>query len=418
MTLILPKSRQDAPTVRPSQDVPTIGFSQNSIWQTIVDRTPLGWLQLKKSKSRLIVAVAGIAFADLLMFAQLGIQAALFDSNTMLNRSMDADIIIGSAQYRDLNLGNTLPRRRLYQIKAIPGVQSAEPLYVSTVVWKNPQTRRKTQLTLVGQSLDRPAFTLNEINQNLDKLKQPDTFLFDRLSRGAYADVVAKVTAGQSVKTEVQRRTIEVIGLFSLGASFTTEGTLITSPETFLRFFPDRSAGQITLGLIKVKPGVDPDRVLAQIKAILPPDTIASTKQQYVSDEETYWQQTTPLGIVFTFGTVMSFVVGMVIVFQILSTDVNEHMSEYATFKAMGYRDRYLLAIVLEQSLILASLGFIPGLALALGQYTIVRNLGALPIAMTVERLVLVFLLTVVMFVVSGAVATRKLQSADPADNF
>jgi putative ABC transport system permease protein len=407
--LILPESPQAAPTVRPSQ---------HNIWQAIVDRTPLGWLQLKKSKSRLMVAVAGIAFADLLMFAQLGIQAALFDSNTALNRGMDADIIIGSTQYRDLSLANTLPRRRLYQIKDIPGVQSAEPLYISAVVWKNPQTRRKTQLMLVGQNLDRPALTFDEVNQNLDKLKQPDTFLFDRSSRGTYADVVAKVAAGQSVKTEIQRRTIEVTGLFSLGASFATDGTLIASSETFLRFFPERSAGQITLGLIKVKPGVDPDLVLAQIKAILPPDTMASTKQQYVDDEQAYWQQSTPIGLIFTFGTIMSFVVGMVIVFQILSTDVNEHMSEYATFKAMGYRDRYLLAIVLEQSLILASLGFAPGVALALGQYMLIRNLGALPIAMTVERLILVFSLTVVMCVVSGAITTRRLQSADPADNF
>jgi putative ABC transport system permease protein len=409
MTLILRESPQAAPTDRPSQQ---------SIWGAIVDRTPLGWLQLKKSKSRLIVAIAGIGFADLLMFAQLGIQAALFDSNTLLNRAMDADIIIGSTQYRDLNLANTIPRRRLYQIKNIPGVASAEPLYIATIVWKNPQTRRKTQLTMVGQSLDRPAFALAEVNRHLDKLKQPDTFLFDRLSRGTYADVVAKVAAGQSVKTEVLRRTIAVTGLFSLGASFATDGTLIASPETFLRFFPERSSGQITLGLIKVKPGVDLDRVLAQIQAILPPDTIASTKQQYVDAEQAYWQESTPIGIVFTFGTVMSFVVGMVIVFQILSTDVNEHLSEYATFKAMGYRDRYLLAIVLEQSLILASLGFIPGLALALGQYTVIRNLGALPIAMTLERLVLVFSLTVVMCVVSGAVTTRRLQSADPADNF
>ncbi len=202
MTLILPETPKDSPT-----NLPTVRPTQHSIWQALVDRTPLGWLQLKKSKSRLMVAIAGIAFADLLMFAQLGIQAALFDSNTALNRGMDADIIIGSTQYRDLNLANTLPRRRLYQIKDIPSVQSAEPLYVSTIVWKNPQTLRKTQLTLVGQSLDRPAFTFDEINQNLDKLKQPDTFLFDRSSRGTYTDVVAKVAAGQSVKTEVQRRT-------------------------------------------------------------------------------------------------------------------------------------------------------------------------------------------------------------------
>ena len=411
MTLKLPElpSTPTVPTVRPSQ---------KWLWQALRDRTPLGWLQLKKSKSRLFVAVAGIGFADLLMFAQLGIQAALFDSNTMLNRGMDADIIIRSAQYRDLNLADTVPRRRLYQIKDVPGVQSAEPLYVSRIVWKNPQTRRRTQLTLVGQSLDRPAFTFDEINQNLDQLKQPDTVLFDRLSRGQYADVVAQVAAGQSTKTEIDRRTITVTGLFSLGASFATDGTLVTSPENFLRFFPERSPGQITLGLVKVNPGVDLEQVLAEIKAILPPDTIASTKQQYVDEEQAYWQKTTPIGIVFTFGTVMAFVVGTVIVFQILSTDVNDHISEYATFKAMGYRDRYLLLIVLEQSLILASLGFIPGLALALGQYTLIRNLGALPISMTFARLALVFSLTIVMCMVSGVIATRKLQSADPADNF
>ena len=393
-------------------------FALRRLRSGLADRTPLGWLQLKKNKGRLMVAIAGIGFADLLMFAQLGIQAALFDSNTLLNRGMDADIIIRSAQYRDLNLADTLPRRRLFQIKDVPGVQSAEPLYVAGVVWKNPQTRRRTQLTLVGQNLDRPALTFEEINQNLDRLKQPDAFLFDRLSRGEYKEVLAQVAAGQSVETEIDRRTIEVVGLFSLGASFATDGTIVTSQENFLRFFPDRSPGQITLGLVKVEPGADRDQVLSQIQAILPPDSIASTKQEYVDLEQAYWQQTTPIGIVFTFGTVMAFVVGTVIVFQILSTDVNDHMSEYATFKAMGYRDRYLLAIVLEEAIILAALGFIPGLALALGQYALIRNVAALPIAMTFARLSFVFFLTVVMCIASGIIATRRLQSADPADNF
>jgi putative ABC transport system permease protein len=412
MTLIVPE-----PSTMPIESLPVRG-SKSGILNALLDRTPLGWLQLKKSKSRLMVAIAGIGFADLLMFAQLGIQAALFDSNTMLNRGMDADIIIRSAQYRDLNLANTFPRRRLYQIKDIEGVQSASPLYVSTIVWKNPQTRRRTQLTLTGQDLDRPAFLFDEVNQNLDRLKQSDSFLFDRLTRGEYADVVAQVAGGESSKAEINRRTIEVTGLFSLGASFATDGTLITSSENFLRFFPERSPGQITLGLIKVDPGVSPESVLAKIRPILPPDTIASTKQEYVDFEQAYWQKTTPIGIVFTFGTVMAFVVGTVIVFQILSTDVNEHMSEYATFKAMGYRDRYLLTIVLEQSIILASLGFIPGLALALGQYAIISNAAALPIAMTTSRVILVFSLTMTMCVISGVIATRKLQSADPADNF
>jgi putative ABC transport system permease protein len=392
---------------------PRLGF-----WRGMQDRTPLGWLQLKKNKGRLLVAIAGIGFADLLMFAQLGIQAALFDSNTLLNRGIDADIVIRSAQYRNLNLANTLPRRRLFQIKDLPDIQSAEGLYVANVVWKNPQTLRKTQLTLVGQNLERPAFTFDEVNRNLALLKQPDTFLFDRNTRGDYAEVVAQVEKGQAVETEIDRRTIQVSGLFSLGASFATDGTLITSQENFLRFFPQQGAGQITLGLVKVKPGSDPDQVLAQIKAILPVDTIASTKQEFVTYEQAYWEKNTPIGIVFTFGTVMAFVVGTVIVFQILSTDVNEHMGEYATFKAMGYRDRYLLLIVFEEAILLAMLGFIPGLGLALGQYALIQSAAALPIAMTFPRLAFVFFLTVVMCSVSGMIATRKIQSADPADIF
>jgi putative ABC transport system permease protein len=408
MTLTLPEKKQKLEPCAPK-----LGF-----WQSMQQRTPLGWLQLKKNKGRLFVAVAGIGFADLLMFAQLGIQAALFDSNTLLNRGVDADIIIRSAQYRDLSVSNTFARRRLYQIQDVPGVQSAEALYVSTIMWKNPQTRRKTQITLVGQSLDHPAFNFSEVNRNLDKLKQPDTFLFDRLSRGDYAEVIAQAKQGQMIKTEIERRTIRVVGLFSLGASFATDGTLITSQENFLRFFPGRGAGQVTLGLVKVKSGTDPNQVIAQIKAILPPDAIASTKQEYVAFEQAYWQKTTPIGIVFTFGTVMAFVVGTVIVFQILSTDVNEHIGEYATFKAMGYRERYLLLIVFEEAILLATLGFFPGLGLALAQYALIRNAASLPISMTFARLSFVFFLTMVMCIVSGIIATRKVQSADPADIF
>ena len=391
---------------------------KQTLLQSMQERTPLGWLQLKKNKGRLVVAIAGIGFVDLLMFAQLGIQAALFDSNTLLNRGMDADIIIRSAQYRDLNVSNTFSRRRLYQIQSLEGVASAEPLYIATKQWKNPQTRRKTVLTLVGQSLDRPAFNVAEITQNLDKLKPPDTFLFDRLARGDYATVVAQAEKGQPFKAEIDRRSVQVVGLFSLGASFASDGTLITSQENFLRFFPDRGAGQVSLGLIRVKPGVEPNAVLNEIKSILSPDAIATTRQDYIALEQAYWEKTTPIGIVFTFGTIMAFVVGTVIVFQILSTDVNEHMSEYATFKAMGYRDRYLLLIVMEEAIILATLGFIPGLALSMGQYALIRSAAALPIAMTSSRFSLVFFLTLVMCFASGMIAMRKVLSADPADSF
>ncbi|PZU95799.1 MAG: ABC transporter [Pseudanabaena sp.] len=413
MTLISPDQEEsEIPSLREPQK-PKQGF-----WQSFTQRTPIGWKQLTKNKGRLFVAIAGIGFADLLMFAQLGIQAALFDGNVLLHRSIDADIVIRSTQYRDLSLANTLPRRRIYQIQDIPNVSSADAVYISTVVWKNPETRLKTQLTLVGQSVERPAFNFDEVNKNLDKLKQPDTFLFDRKTRGKYENVVATVEDGKTVATEIDRRSIQVAGLFSLGASFATDGTLITSQENFLRFFPERTAGQITLGLVKVKEGTDVQQVLSDIRAVLPKDTIAATKQEFIDFELAYWGETTPIGLVFGFGTAMAFVVGIVIVFQILSTDVNDHLAEYATFKAMGYGDRFIIFIVLEEAMILAILGFIPGLGLALAQYALIQSAAALPIAMTFARFSFVFFLTLVMCGVSGLIAIRKVQSADPADIF
>jgi putative ABC transport system permease protein len=326
--------------------------------------------------------------------------------------------VIRSTQYRDLSLPSTFPRRRLYQIQNLNQVESAEAFYTDSIVWKNPQTQKKTTMTLAGQNIQRPSLNIPEITPHLNKLNQPDTFVFDQYARGEYVKVVEQVREGKSVKTEINRRTIEVVGLFTLGASFATDGTLITSQENFLRFFPDRSAGQVTLGLVKVKEGEKIEQVLAQINAILPKDAIATTKLGYLDVEQAYWASNTPIGVIFGLGAVMAFVVGIVIVFQILSTDVNEHLGEYATFKAMGYSDRFIILIVLEEAMILAVLGFIPGLALALAQYALIANVAALPISMTFARLSFVFFLTMVMCGVSGIIAMGKIQSADPADIF
>jgi putative ABC transport system permease protein len=192
----------------------------------------------------------------------------------------------------------------------------------------------------------------------------------------------------------------------------------MVSDQTFLRLFPRRDAASISLGLIRVKPGYDLPQVVAALKSHLPEDVRVLTAQEYVQFEENYWRTASPIGFVFGLGTAMAFVVGVVIVYQVLSTDVNAHLKEYATFKAMGYGNFYLLSVVFEEAIILAFLGFIPGVILPLGLYALAANATALPIYMTASRAVFVLMLTVVMCALSGAISTRKLQSADPADMF
>lgn len=144
-----------------------------NLLQNLKRRTPLGWLQLSRERSRLLVALSGIAFADVLMFMQLGFQGALYDSNTRTGRSLDADIVLVSPKARSLQNLSTFSRRRLYQASDIPGVRSAEGLYINTIAWKNPQTRQETTIQLIGINPDQPAFTLPEVNQQLEKSKFP-----------------------------------------------------------------------------------------------------------------------------------------------------------------------------------------------------------------------------------------------------
>ncbi|MBD2447338.1 FtsX-like permease family protein [Nostoc sp. FACHB-152] len=381
-------------------------------------RTPLGWLQLSHEKSRLLVALSGIAFADVLMFMQLGFETALYDSNTRLHRSLEADIVLISPQARNLQSMSSFSRRRLYQAMDVPGVKSAEPMYFSNSIWKNPQTRLETGVLVIGFNPDKPAFDLPDVNQQLQALKLPDNVLFDRGARGEYQQAIAQIDQGQILTTEIEQRTIKITGLFKVGASFGADGSLITSDQNFLRIFSRRQSNSISLGLIQIKPGYDAQQVTTALKAHLRDDVKVLTHAEFIEFENNFWRTNSPIGFIFSLGVSMGFVVGVIIVYQVLSTDVNAHIKEYATFKAIGYRNYYLLSIVFEEALILALLGFLPGVVVSLGLYQITRAATNLPMYMTLIRGVQVIILTFIMCAISGIIATRKLQSADPADMF
>lgn len=382
-------------------------------------RTPLGWLQLSRHKGRFLVAISGVAFADLLMFMQLGFQSALFNSATRLHKSLQGDIVIFSSQARNFTDMSTFTRRRLYQTMDVPGVKSVDAIYTNTIKWRNPQTKNRSNLLIVGFNPDKEIFDIPAINSQKQKTKLPDTLLFDTKTRGDYTKVISLVQKGKPVTTEVERRTVSISGLFTIGSSFGADGHLITSQENFLRLFPRRESASVSLGLVNIKPGHDPEIVANVLKTHLPKDDIkVLTKEEFIAFEKGYWQKASPIGFVFGLGTAMGFTVGVIIVYQVLSTDVNAHMKEYATFKAMGYRNIYLLGVIFEEVFILVISGFIPGAGISIGLYALTRQATNLPLFMTGLRAIQVLILTFIMCMISGIIATRKVQSADPADMF
>ncbi|MCJ8279760.1 MAG: ABC transporter permease DevC [Rivularia sp. ALOHA_DT_140] len=381
-------------------------------------KLPLAWLQLKREASRLAVALAGIAFADILMFMQLGFRDSLYYSNVRFHNSLKGDIVLINRQTSAILSMKRFSQKRLYQALDLQDVESVSPIYVDYTSWKNPNTGVPRNLLFIGINPQQNVLELPGLQENLNKIQSPNVVLYDRSSRKEYGPIVAEFEQGNDVRAEVRRKLVKVGGLFTLGASFGSDGNLITSDINFLRIFLNRQPGLIDIGLIKLKPGADANTVAQQLRSYLDKDVKVLTKQEFIDFEINFWASSTAIGFIFTLGTIMGFIVGTVIVYQILYTEVSDHLVEYATLKAIGYSHNYFLTVILQEALILAILGYLPGLAFALFLYEQARAATLLPVFMSTSRAITVLILTILMCFISGTIAVRKLKSADPADIF
>ena len=380
---------------------------------------PLGWLQLKAQKLRLVAAVTGIAFAVILIFVQLEFREALFVSAVRYHTAMDYDLAMLSPKTDFMVSSKQFPRGRLYQVLGFDGVESVTAVYMRLVSWRNPADPSNARNILaIGFDPSEPGFSRLLSAEQREAIKIPDQVIFDRRGRDEYGPVREMLDAGQRVSAEINDRRIAIAGMYQVGTSFGLDGGIITSDLNFLRILPTRKKSAIDFGLIKLEPGQDAAEVQARIREAIPMDVRVLTRQEFKDVEVQYWNKTTPIGYIFAFGAVMGLIVGLIIVYQILFSDVQDHLKEYATLKAMGYTHGYLRNVVLQEAIILAVLGFIPGMGIAHLVFTKGADATRLPLEMSVESAAGVFMLTLAMCAGSGLMALRKLRAVDPAEVF
>lgn len=388
----------------------------------LLGRLPIGWLQLTHNPARFAAALAGVAFADILIFMQLGFLGALTESTQLPYRPLTADIIISASDAHTLSDGSNIPRQRLYQALSVPGVASATPVYIGKYDWQaGLDTTINFQIFGIDPSkrIFAPTPKMQQVDANRARLTLLDTVLIDRKTRNLSPAILAKLETDPSYTFEINGRTLTPIGSFEMGGGFEADGYLIVSDQTFLQLFPHRTAGAPTHIFLKVDKNADPAQVASAIRLAVPAkDIIVRTTQDAAAADSTYQTTEKPIGVIFGFGTIMGLLIGLIIVYQVLSTDVADHLGEYATLKAIGYKQSFFLSIIFEEATILALLGFIPGICISLLLYSAVADATGLPVFMTTARPFAVFFGTAFMCIASGAIATRRLASADPADLF
>ncbi len=388
-------------------------------------RTSIALSNIRHHSGRTALSLGGIGIAIVLIFMQLGFLGAVESTATIIYSKMDFDLLVRSHEYLFFAAPRQIPRSVLNEVASFESVERVLPFHVGMSFWRHPAGATVRGMVLMGVDPEDPLFRDAKVSADFDRLTSSETVLIDQKTHREYGPRNGRrfSQADIGVETDLTQKRVHIAGLFEMGSGLTANGAAIVTERGFDRIDPLESESRVSMGLIQLKPGVDPQLAAVQMQHRFAteqgtPMVDVLTRDEVIRRELRRWIAETPIGYVFTLGVIISLVVGSAIVYMILATDVSNRLREYATLKAMGYTNWFLSRIVLVQATYLAVFSFVPALFLSLLLYWITSWLANLPIVMTWNRLAFVLALTLVMCLVSAVLAIRKLWKADPAELF
>jgi putative ABC transport system permease protein len=387
-------------------------------------RTPLAWLNTTSSYPKLALASSGIGFAVILMFMQIGFLNGLFDSTVQVLRLLRADlIIISPARY-------TVPSEQRFDFglilraRGLDQVREANPLYIDRAMAEIRVIGNVSRsIRAIGVPLDCEVFIDSAMNAKCKLLQDRDDALVDRKSKSKYGFEKYDLKTLQSQEIELSGKKIQMQDWVEIGTDFVYDGSIVMTERGVEHYFPFRNGRKpplaaVDLGLVVLQTGADKLAVQAELQSLLGDAVRIYDREALIQREIGFWATNTPIGIIFSIGTVMGLFVGVIICYQILFTDIHDHLAEFATLKAMGYGPYYFLRFVMTQSFYISIFGFFPGWFFSWLLYQLLSEWTGLVMQLSLLRILLVFCLTFVMCAISGALAVRKLWEADPATLF
>ncbi|MCA1684450.1 MAG: ABC transporter permease DevC [Planctomycetia bacterium] len=383
-------------------------------------RIPLAWRNLTENPRRLAAYLAGTSFAVVLMMIELGFRNALLDNMVAVILALDGELFLINRERYVVSEPVRFPFRRVETARGVDGVASLGPFYLETegTEWRNAADGFPRKIRVIAYRPEDDLLTLPEVRALRPEWDRPHAALADRRSKAATFGPL-----GPGTTTELQGRSIRVVGRFTLGTDFRNNGTVVMSERNLLHYFPERRGASwgenlVDIGVVRLRPGADPESVRAALRARLPADVHVLTRAELMAKERRFWENVAPIGVVFDVGLVMGFLVGMAICYQVLFSEVADRLGQFATLKAMGYSERRLKGYVVREGVDLAVLGYAAGLGVSLILFRALRGLTGMDVGLYPGDLAVVLVLTVSMCVASGALAARRLTTVDPADLF
>jgi putative ABC transport system permease protein len=384
----------------------------------------LAYRQLTHRGAKLVGALSGVCVAVVLMFTQVGFQNALYDSAMNIPRSMNTDLVLASPQFKTMAF--TPPwfsRGILTEAQGVEGVESTLPMFALSIQLTNPESGKSLHAWLFGASPYGRPFLNDDINALGHVMSLPNAVILDSASRHEYESLAEKVQQGVMPSvlfpfaSASLQQSIDIRGLFTLGASFTIDGTLITSDLNFHRL-TSIPMDRISLGLVRLKPGADAEQIKQDLQSVLGDRVKVLSKEEFIYGEQLYYANNTPIGYIFRAGLIVGIVVGVVFISQALHGIISDNIKEYAVLRAMGYPDRFFVLQIGVVSLSIALITYLPSVFIASGFYALAAGAIKLPLQMKIADMLSILFMVAGMGLVATAMATRKLRKANPVDLF
>jgi putative ABC transport system permease protein len=372
----------------------------------------VAWRILTFQKGRTVLAAIGIFIAILLIFVELGFFIAVPQGGMLVYDHMRFDLLLVSDKYVFQAQSGQFPRARLATARQVAGVAQATPVYLGGAKWQDAKGGVRLDAVVLGVDPQAEPLLVPGLKAATPALERRDTVLVDSSTRSLFGPL----TEGRPVDIDGHRMTIG--GTYVLGTGFLGLGVALASEANFFRIFPQRPRDTVNFGLITLKPGAGIDAAARAIRTALPSDTQVFTRGQLVSREVAYWTTRTATGLIFGSGLVVSVIVGIMVLYQTLATQISRQLPQFATLKAIGYTDRYLNAIVLIEAILMMLVAFVPAFCAALGVYALVRKQTLLPLSLSPAEFGIVFVAVLIMATISAFLSLSGLRRADPAEVF
>ena len=369
----------------------------------------LAWRNITRDYVRLAIAVIGVSFAVLLMMVQSGLLIGFATTSSSLVDRANADFWIVPRGAKDVDQAGQMLERQKYLALGVKGVESVDSLVIRFADWKRPAGGTESVI-VVGIDPVHPVLQpWNFIRGSTNDLSSANGIVIDEL----YSQRLGVSRLGE--KVEIMNRRARVVGITSRIRTFTQSPYVFTSLKNakILTGLPD---DETTYLLVRAQPGTDSAQLKAALQAALPSSDVW-TASGFSWQTRFHWLVSTGAGAALLIAAILGVVVGLVIVSQTLYSATVERIQEYATIRAMGASNGFLRAIILRQSLLSGTVGYIIGAIVAITVAWFAEGSSA-ALSLPIWLVFMLAAVTLAMCLGASFISIKKVLHVDAASVF